>query len=102
MTDQDDDDEIMNPMVSSAINEDGSIDFEFLGETGGKWNFVYDNPELMLGVSALFKKSAYDSKSVQTGVRSFSEVAGEYGGIDTDEDEPLTTADVDFLNDPDE
>lgn len=102
MTDHDDD-EILNPMVSSAINEDGSIDFEFLGETGGAYNFVYDNPELMLGVSALFKKGAYDSKAVQTGARSFQDVADEYGGVDDDDpDKPLTTADVDFLDPLDE
>lgn len=102
---EDDDTEVwVNPMLGVVLFDDGSFDFELLGETGGAHRYLFTNPELMMGYATAFKKAAFDCKSIQTGVRRFEDVTVEYGGIgdESDLDSTLTTADIDFLNEHDE
>lgn len=103
--DEDDPNEVwVDPLLGVVVFDDGSFDFELLGETGGAHRYLFTKPELMMGYATAFKKAAFDSKSIQTGHRRFEDVAAEYGGIGTEDDldSTLTTADVDFLNEPDE
>jgi hypothetical protein len=103
-TDDDDFEVWVNPMLGVLLFDDGALDFELLGETGGAHHYLFNNPELMMGYAMAFKKAAFDCKSIQTGARTFEEVVVEYGGVGdpSDMDSRLTTADIDFLNEPDD
>jgi hypothetical protein len=93
-----------NPMVGVMLYDDGTVNFEFRGETGGVQEYLFTNLHLLDTIGLTFLKAAEDCTAIQTGTRSFEDVVEEYGGIAVEgEDEtPLTYEDFEQYLTPDE
>ncbi len=73
---------VNEPTVEFYLLEDGRVVFEFGKQEGNE--FIFSNPEYLMGIALNFKKAALLMERIHCGV-NFSLIAQECGGIKLDE-----------------